>query len=211
MPWEHLILASQSPRRRDLLDLCGRPYEVRAADIDEKAIERKILSERKPDEAFSETAARLVQALAESKAEAVQKTAEHKENTVILGADTIVVLGEKIFGKPKDKAEAEAMLLELAGKTHSVYTGVALLAGAERELFAAATEVTFYPPDARIRRLIRQYAASASPLDKAGGYGIQDFGALLVKEIKGDFYNVIGLPLAETARRIDRLFQQPED
>lgn len=211
IPEQAIILASNSPRRRELLSLIGRPFRVLAVNVDEKAIEKEILASRRPGECFGALSSRLVEALALAKAAAAARQLSPAEGEpLIIGADTVVVLGEKIYGKPADKAAAEAMLLELAGQTHEVFTGVALLCGSRQSCFTQRTAVRFYPPDARMRRLISAYAESGSPLDKAGGYGIQDRGGLLVEGVEGDFYNVIGLPVAELARRIEN-FGQPEN
>ena len=140
-----------------------------------------------------------------------------QRKSVILAADTIVCLGAEILGKPHSPAEAEKMLRQLAGRTHLVHTGVALLLiSASGELLAAeniveTTEVSFLPLNAALERRLQAYVSSGVPLDKAGAYGIQDYGALFVSGIKGDYYNVMGLPLAKVTVLLDRWQSQEED
>lgn len=177
-----LILASKSPRRRELLDLLGIDYTVYPAEINEGI-----------DEADPEI---LVKKLASLKADHVAKI--HPKDFV-LAADTIVCLGDKVLGKPKDAEDARAMLTLLSGKTHNVYTGVALKSLEHRfaKIISVATEVDFraISPDE-----IEFYIASQEPFDKAGGYGIQGFAGVFVTAIRGSYHNVVGLPLAQTAQ-----------
>ncbi|MBQ7583260.1 MAG: septum formation protein Maf [Lachnospiraceae bacterium] len=177
-----IILASASPRRRELMELAGIPFETDVSEADENM-----------DRALSP--ADYVEELSRRKAGAV--AARHRGDMVI-GADTIVALEDKILGKPKDETEAYEMLCTLAGRTHSVYTGVTISYGTE-ETFHVKTDVTMYLPD---EGLLRAYSRCGEPLDKAGAYGIQGKGALLVKRIEGDYYNVMGLPIAELYRRL---------
>jgi len=182
-----LILASRSPRRQRLLATLGIPFEVRVADIPEV---------RLPDESPEKMVCRL----AVEKATAV---ARNEESALFLGADTAVVLGEELFGKPADDIEARDMLQRLSGRTHVVLTGIALVHTRTARVRTAveATEVIF---DDLSSREIESYVATGSTMDKAGGYGIQDDrGALFVSGIRGDFYNVMGLPL----RRLYRLLR----
>lgn len=175
-----LILASKSPRRRELLDMLGVDYRVEPATINEG------IDIKNPE--------RLVKELALQKAMAV--SAKNPED-YILAADTVVYL-EDILGKPKDAKKAYEMLSFLSGKTHRVYTGVALVSKDNNfvKVFAEMTEVDF--------RLIRpkeieDYIGTKEPLDKAGAYGIQGFGGVFVTAIRGSYHNVVGLPLAQTA------------
>lgn len=177
-----LILASRSPRRREILEMLGFEYLCKPADADES-----IPAGTSPDEA--------VKLLAYKKAAAVSCC----ENDVIIGSDTIVVMEGEILGKPADAAQAKTMLRRLSGKTHRVYTGVCIICGEATETFECHTDVTFYElSDAEIDA----YVATGDPLDKAGAYGIQGIGAVNVKSIDGDFFTVMGLPAAETARRL---------
>ena len=176
-----LILASGSPRRRELLSLITDEFEILVSGCDEFVPEG--------------TPAKKVPAiLAEQKALAVAKL--RPEDTVI-GSDTVVVLNDEIFGKPKDKAHAHAMLKALSGKKHFVYTGVAVAEKGEVRSFVQKTEVEFYELS---DETIEKYIATGEPMDKAGAYGIQGKGSVLVKGIVGDYFNVMGLPVAETAR-----------
>lgn len=174
-----LILASQSPRRKRLLEQLGLSFEVVVSPVEEVI----------PPDAVP---AEIVQTLAVHKAEPVARTHPH---ALTLAADTIVVLDETILGKPETTTEAEAMLGRLSGVTHTVFTGLALSHPATgRQVKAVeATAVTFAPLSTDE---IRRYVATGSPMDKAGAYGIQDdYGAVFVRRIDGDYYNVVGLPL----------------
>ena len=176
-----LILASGSPRRRELLSLITDEFEILVSGCDE------FVPEGTPAE-------KVPAILAEQKALAVAKL--RPEDTVI-GSDTVVVLNNEIFGKPKDKAHAHAMLKALSGKKHFVYTGVAVAEKGEVRSFVQKTEVEFYELS---DETIEKYIATGEPMDKAGAYGIQGKGSVLVKGIVGDYFNVMGLPVAETAR-----------
>ena len=181
------VLASGSPRRRRLLEGLGLAFEVVVSDVEE-AVDPTLTPEA------------VVQHLAYKKAAAV--AASHPE-ALTLGADTVVVLAGDILGKPANKGEAQAMLRRLSGATHQVYTGIALLHPRSNRCRTSheVTRVTF---GALTDQEIDAYVASGSPMDKAGGYGIQDdHGALFVARIDGDYYNVVGLPL----HRLYRLLQ----
>ena len=176
-PW--VILASQSPRRRALLAQIGIAHDVRPADIDESYL---------PHESPAPHAERL------AREKALTIAHEHPD-AVVIGADTIVVIDGEVLGKPTDVADAERMLTRLGGRTHWVYTAVAV---ARRDTVASgveAVEVTF-------RRLtaaqVLDYVATGEPMDKAGAYGIQGFGATLVERINGDYFAVMGLALGRT-------------
>lgn len=188
-----LVLASASPRRREILENLGFAFTVRPSNAEE------IIGE-------NQTPSETVESLAFQKAQSVAKTAADGE--IVLGADTVVVYDGKILGKPHDRRDAENMLHLLSGKTHEVYTGVCL---ADRNgvlnSFSACTKVTFYPlSDEEIAR----YVDSGEPMDKAGSYGIQGKGCYLVEGIDGDYFNVVGLPAARTARALNtfNIFQQ---
>jgi septum formation protein len=174
-----LVLASRSPRRQALLERLGLSFEVRPSPAEEVW----------PDGlAPAEGAERL----AHEKAEPV---AAEAPDALTLGADTVVVLGGAVLGKPANPDEARAMLRRLSGATHTVYTGIALLHPSSGRAVTAheATAVTFAP---LTEDEVARYVATGSPLDKAGAYGIQDdHGALFVARIEGDYYNVVGLPL----------------
>jgi septum formation protein len=171
-----VILASQSPRRRDLLDLVGIVHEVLPADINE-------------DVRAGEDAGAYTERLAREKAAVI--AARHPEATVI-AADTTVVIDGDILGKPSDAAEARAMVRRLAGRSHMVLTALAVAHGGRVESAVESVGVTFRPlTDAEIA----QYVATGEPMDKAGAYGIQGWGATIVERVDGDYFSVMGLGL----------------
>lgn len=179
----NIVLASASPRRRELLERAGVTFTVKVSDADEH-----IEPETPPHEA--------VTFLARQKAQAVSRTCP---DDLVIGADTVVVYGGEILGKPADAADAVRMLQMLSGKTHTVYTGVCLMRGDKAETFCEQTQVTFYP---LTQREIGDYVATGEPMDKAGAYGIQGRGCTLVQRIDGDYFNVVGLPVAALCRRL---------
>lgn len=185
-----LILASASPRRQELLRLIRSDFTVCPAAVEESL---------PPALSVREAA----QYLARKKAMAV---AVERPEAVVLGSDTTVILGDMILGKPRSSEHAVEMLRLLSGKTHEVITGVALAKGDKVTSFQTVTKVTFYP---LTEAHIQGYVATKEPLDKAGGYGIQGYGALLVQKIEGDYYGVVGLPVAPTARALAE-FQHEE-
>ena len=179
-----LRLASASPRRRQLLDLIGVPHVVTPADIDETPL-------------AGERSDRYVLRLARGKAETVWKT---QRDLPVLGADTTVVLGEEIFGKPESEADAVAMLSKLSGRTHVVHTGIALRTPDGREFIGlSTTEVQFAHLSSE---QMQAYWASGEPQGKAGAYAIQGLGAVFVSNISGSYTGVMGLPLYETAEML---------
>ncbi len=181
-----LILASNSPRRAQILRQGGFAFEKRVAETDE-TLEAGI----SPAEA--------VESLARQKGQAVERT----EDEAVLAADTVVALDGRILGKPKSKDDAVEMLKLLSGRTHSVYTGVYIAKGDQEFVFSEETAVTFFAlTDAEICA----YVESGEPMDKAGAYGIQGRGALFVEKICGDYLNVVGLPLAKTAKILKEIF-----
>ena len=184
-----LILASASPRRRELLTQAGYVFDVEPAEIDETPHAQ-------------ETPGAYVQRLAEEKAQAVlAKHAAFHGKLIVLGADTTVVCGGEILAKPESAADARRMLRLLSGRTHQVLTGVA---AATREGIVSAvesTEVVFAEiPEAELER----YCATAEPLDKAGAYGIQGYAARWIPRIEGDYFNVMGLPIARVVRLVEQ-------
>lgn len=201
---ETLILASKSPRRQELLGMFTQHFTVITADVDEEQICDELLAQRNKFADFDALAVRMVKALASAKATAVAKAVAPLADRVIVAADTIVVLDEKVLGKPRNKDEAKRMLYQLSGREHQVFTGVHILMQNQSESFFSEAKVRFYPLDAFTRECIDFYAASGASLDKAGAYGIQDEGAFFVQSIEGDFFTVMGLPIAETARRLHK-------
>ena len=175
----NLILASQSPRRRELLGLTGLDFIVRVADIDETM---------DPGKAPFEEVARVSRA----KAEAVAR----KPGDVVIAADTIVVCGNEVLGKPHSEADAFRMLKLLSGRSHEVMTGMTVLRDGEAITHTEVTKIHFRSlGDAEIRA----YIASGEPMDKAGAYGIQGGAALFADQMEGDYYNVMGLPVCRLA------------
>ncbi len=193
-----LILASASPRRREILSLLTDDFEVMAADTDEREIEERLRSSG---------AAEVAKGLAAAKARAVYEMLgeERKRDSVVIGADTSVVCEGEILGKPSDKEDAVRMLTMLSGKVHSVITGVALISGGREAVFEEESKVEFYPLDGKQKALIEGYVSTDEPYDKAGAYGIQGKGALLVRKIEGDYLNIVGLPLSRLKRELDDL------
>lgn len=190
-----LVLASASPRRRELLAQAGLHFVVDAADIPEVA---------EP----GEDAATFVLRLAEEKAQAVwarraasepQVVAEEGDPLVVLGADTCVLCQGEILGKPRDQADARRMLEMLSGRTHQVLTGLAAVTANESFADVEITQVTFNVIEEA--ELVR-YLASGEPLDKAGAYGIQGYAARWIPRIEGDYFNIVGLPIARTVAMI---------
>jgi septum formation protein len=171
-----LILASNSPRRRELLQNAGIPFETRSAEVPEI---------RGPGEAPAE----YVRRLARLKAEAV----ERGETEVVLGADTIVLAGYEVFEKPRDEADAKRMLRRLSGREHQVITGMCLIAATRTIIDSASTTVRFVPLS---DEEIDAYVASGEPMDKAGAYAIQGLASKFIDRIEGDYFNVVGLPVA---------------
>lgn len=180
-----LILASASPRRKELLGLFHIPFSIRVADIDET-----MDSNAAP---FDEVAR-----VSRLKALAVPR----EENDVVIAADTIVVCGGRVLGKPHSEEEAVSMLRLLSGRDHQVMTGVTVVTGETRETFTEVTDIHFRELS---EKEIRAYVATGEPMDKAGAYGIQGGAALFCSRMVGDYYNVMGLPvcrLGETLRRV---------
>lgn len=179
-----IVLASQSPRRKELLGRMGLEFVTQASKIDESA--------------FDGLAAReLVATLSREKAQWIARQLDGE--TLVIGADTVVVRDGAALGKPKDAEDAVAMLLSLSGRDHQVCTGVTVCRGDRVLTQVEETQVTF-------RELteaeVRQYVSTGEPMDKAGAYGIQGYGALLVERIEGDYFNVMGLPVCRLGRML---------
>ena len=181
---EKIILASASPRRSEILNNLGLRFDVVVSDADESSISADC-----PAELY-------VQELALLKAAASAKKTEPKKDGVVISADTVVVLDGKILGKPKDREDAAQMLKMLSGREHSVITGICVLRlkDAFSVCESVVTKVKFKDLSPE---LIERYVATNEPLDKAGAYGIQGKGAVLVERIDGDYFNVVGLPVSK--------------
>lgn len=187
---EKVILASGSPRRRELLEQINIPFEVMVSAAEE------IITKTEPGEIVEELS------LCKAKAVAEKLMEEKKENTekprLVIGADTIVVQDGKVLGKPHSEEEAFQMLKSISGQTHQVYTGVTFIEGTHMYSFHEKTEVHVYP---MTEAEIRTYIASGDCMDKAGAYGIQGSFAAYIRGISGDYYTVMGLP-------VGRLYQE---
>ena len=182
MTREPLTLASSSPRRRQLLEMLGIPVRVIASNIPEV---------RRP----METALDYVERLAREKARGVS-------GRLVLGADTTVIVRDEVLEKPVDEADALRMLMKLQGRTHQVVTAVALVHG---DQVHQATDVTNVGFRRMSEAYLRAYVATGEPMDKAGAYGIQGYGAALVERIEGDFFSVMGLPIRLVLRLLDEV------
>lgn len=180
-----LVLASSSPRRRELLQNAGIPFTVRVAPVDEQL--------RQGEDAIT-----YVRRLASAKA----STAAAAPDDLVLAADTVVCLDGAILGKPSTIGEAKMMLRVLSGKTHDVHTGICLRFGMRTLVDVATTRVTFLPLSAED---IEEYVRSGEPMDKAGAYGIQGLASRYVKSVEGCYFNVVGLPVSLVCQRMAEL------
>ena len=182
-----IVLASGSPRRQELLGRMGiRDFSIVVPDVDE-SVDPSLSPEQ------------TVCAIARRKGEAAVKLAA--EGSVIITADTMVFLDDKLLGKPRDEEEALTMLKALSGAKHTVWTGVSLRCGEREKTFAVATDVYFRPCE---ERELLTYIATGDPMDKAGSYGVQGFAGVFVERIDGDFYNVMGLPICRLYQELRR-------
>ncbi|HIT59126.1 MAG TPA: septum formation protein Maf [Candidatus Faeciplasma pullistercoris] len=180
------LLASQSPRRAELMKYITDEFEILPSDCDETV----------PDGIEPEEIPEL---LAARKALSVSRL---KKNRLVIGCDTVVIIDGVILGKPHTPDRAISMLKTLSGRTHTVVSGVCICYKGKTMSFSQKTLVSFYE---LFEEEIRDYVQSCKPLDKAGAYGIQDKGGLFVREISGDYYNIVGLPVARLKREIDKL------
>ncbi len=181
----NIILASSSPQRRELMKLITEDFEVIPANVDETL----------PEDILPEESAEY---LARLKCSAVALS--HPES-IVIGSDTTVLIDKEIFGKPRDKADAERMLKKLSGRRHLVITGAAMAYKGDLESFSEITEVEFYP---LTDKETEDYINTGEPFGRAGAYGIQGKGGLLVKGIRGDFNNVVGFPVSRLKRELDK-------
>lgn len=179
-----IILASKSPRRQELLKFITEDFTVKTAEVDE-TLPKNI----EPQDA--------VLYLSKIKTQPFKN-----ENDIVIGADTVVAIDGKILGKPRDTADARDMLRLLSGKTHSVFTGVTIIKNKTVQSFYCETRVTFFELS---NEEIDRYISTGEPLDKAGAYGIQGYGSLLVEKIDGDYFNVVGLPVSKVNRLLTKI------
>jgi len=177
-----LVLASQSPRRREILERAGIPFVVRLASVDESRL-------------GAETPDAHVRRLAREKAESVPASA----GEIVLAADTVVVVGDEILGKPSDPSDAVRMLRMLSGREHRVLTGICLRTSSRAIVDVASTRVRFVPVS---ESEIRQYVAGGEPMDKAGAYAVQGLASRYIDRIEGCYFNVVGLPVALVYRHL---------
>ena len=183
---KQLILASQSPRRKELLEKCGFPFRVEAAEIDETLPADLPLTEA-------------IQDLSKRKASAILKL---HPDAVVLGSDTIVVLDNTVLGKPADRQEAKEMLRKLSGRSHQVITGFCLLSSRKCHTDVSVSHVHFSP---LTEHEIDAYVSSGEADDKAGSYGIQGLAGKFITHIEGDYYTIVGLPLAKVYQELKNL------
>lgn len=187
------VLASASPRRKELIKLIFEDTEIRPADCDETL----------PGNIAARDAVEYL-----SKIKNFACAENGAENELVISADTVVAVGDTILGKPKDKDDARQMMKVLSGKVHQVYTGVTLSLNGKEKTFSEKTDVTFYD---LTDDEIEEYISTDEPYDKAGGYGIQGKAGLLVKGINGDYYNVVGLPVSRLEREIAKFLYTIEN
>lgn len=183
-----IVLASASPRRKKLLKIIFDSFDIRPANVNEKL----------PDNISCECAAEFLACI---KAESIDRS----DDELVIGADTLVVCDNNILGKPENKEKCREMLKMLSNKTHFVYTGVYICYDDRKFSFTEKTEVTFYNLS---ETEIENYINTEEPFDKAGGYGIQGRGALLVKSINGDYFNVVGLPISRLNKEIKIILEK---
>ena len=182
---KQLILASGSPRRKELLALVTPDFTVKVSDVDESAI-------------TAPTPAGLAKALARAKCLAV---AETEPEALVLGSDTVVEFEGEVFGKPKNRQDAQRMLQALSGKRHYVHTGVCMAQGDHIENFVVSSAVDFFPIE---EADLQGYIDTKEPYDKAGGYAIQGHAAVWCKGIEGGYYNIMGLPVSQVAQALKK-------
>ncbi len=180
-----IILASKSPRRRELMEMLKLPFEVIVSDIDERID-------------YDNDLVKEIESLSYRKAYAVYK--DHQD-ALVIGSDTIVKIGNDVLGKPRSIEHARNMLKELSGRTHEVVTGVTIICNGQVETFSSVAEVTFYP---MTEEEIDEYLETNEPMDKAGSYAIQGDAAKFIRSINGDYYTIVGLPIAELYHRLKK-------
>lgn len=191
-----IILGSASPRRRELMAQLGYEFEIAVSTKEESYISTK------PEDIVKELALMKAQNVASEQEEQVTLC-----DAIVIGADTIVVLDEKILGKPRDEQEAYQMLMNLQGRTHWVYTGVAIIdydGSARKQTYSHAVGTKVYVHKMEPEE-IRKYIQSKEPMDKAGAYGIQGQFAAYIDKIEGDYYNVVGLPVSYIYQQLKKI------
>lgn len=182
---KHIILASASPRRKEILELADLDFDIMPSDA------KEITTKTAPNEVVME--------LATIKANDIYEKSD--QQSIVVGADTVVAYKGQILGKPKDEEDAKRMLMMLSGQTHEVYTGVCVIQDGKIKTFFEETKVTFYEIS---ENKIKDYIKTGEPMDKAGSYGIQGKAAVFIKEIQGDYYNVVGFPIARFMQEMEK-------
>ena len=180
-----IILASKSPRRRELMEMLKLPFEIIVSDIDEQID-------------YDNDLVKEIEKLSFRKADAVY---QENKDALVIGSDTIVKIGNDVLGKPKSVEQAKEMLRELSDNTHEVVTGVTIICNDQVETFSSVANVTFYPLS---EEEIDEYVKTNEPMDKAGSYAIQGDGAKFIRSIEGDFYTIVGLPVGELYHRLKK-------
>lgn len=194
--------------------MTGLSFEVITSHVDEDKVEESVMRKYREGHIRADMyqiAEEVACAQASAKSSAVlESVGDSDEETIVIGSDTVVVTDEEILGKPCDEEDARRMLTVLSGRTHRVYTGVAILSKggksvSQSRVFSSFADVKFHGLDNLQKELIERYIATGSPMDKAGAYGIQDEGALLIDSISGDYYAVVGLPVAQVNRELQKI------
>ena len=180
-----IILASKSPRRRELMEMLKLPFEIIVSDIDEQID-------------YDNDLVKEIEKLSFRKADAVY---QENKDALVIGSDTIVKIGNDVLGKPNSVEQAKEMLRELSDNTHEVVTGVTIICNDQVETFSSVANVTFYPLS---EEEIDEYVKTNEPMDKAGSYAIQGDGAKFIRSIEGDFYTIVGLPVGELYHRLKK-------
>lgn len=191
-----VILGSASPRRREILSQAGIGYEVVVSDCEE------VITKTLPPEVVSELSVAKAEDVWNKICEADGACTGKKEDILVIGADTVVAYGDEIYGKPRDRDDALRMLKNLSGHVHQVYTGVTVLTKDKRLSFVSCTDVSVYDIE---DKEIEAYVDSGEPMDKAGAYAIQGGFARYIREIKGEYNNVVGFPVARTLYELKQI------
>ncbi|WP_273324843.1 Maf family protein [Vallitalea guaymasensis] len=186
---KNIILASKSPRRKELLERLNLDFDIKVSQVDEDSFEQDIPW-------------KFVEKLAYEKANSVSKLADN--DSLVIGCDTVVVYEDKILGKPRDTGQAREYLEKLSGKKHLVYSGIAILDKNSDENYISHEVTEVYMKELNEEE-ITCYISTGEPLDKAGAYGIQGVGSILIEKINGDYYNVMGLPLNKLYKGLSKL------
>ncbi len=200
---KNIILASQSPRRLELLKMLGVTFSVKVREIDERLVQEGVVRDWQAGR-FVDLGAALVSELSLQKARAVweELSSDEQADFLIIGADTVVMLDNEVLGKPRDKEDARDMIFSLCGRKHQVYTGVSIISNFGVKTFCEIADVFFAPLDEIQLQCIDSYLMSDDAMDKAGAYGIQGQAAMMIERIEGDYYTIMGLPIHRLYREL---------